>query len=195
MSEKQYHLYAKAFTLACLFKGLIEDACTRVEIAGSILRKRTHCSDIEVVCIPRTGIDMFGDPVYTSNKLDARIDDLLKSGIITNRVKNGSRFKQFQYEDMTIDLFIVLGGPVDESKSTLPREFPAQWGVIFAIRTGSAMFSKFLVTTKNQGGALPSNAKVDRGRLFIEGEFIETPEEMDFFRAIELTYIDPTMRM
>lgn len=36
--------------------------CERIEIAGSIRRKKSEIADIEIVCIPKRESDMFGAP-------------------------------------------------------------------------------------------------------------------------------------
>jgi hypothetical protein len=47
----------------------------------------------------------------------------------------------FPLAEIAIDLFIVLP--------------PAQFGAFFAIRTGTAEFSQWLVTPREKGGAIP----------------------------------------
>ena len=42
----------------------LEDVCDRIEVAGSIRRRRQFVGDIEILCIPKTGgLDLFGADV------------------------------------------------------------------------------------------------------------------------------------
>jgi hypothetical protein len=81
---------------------------------------------------------------------------------------------------INLDLFIVLE--------------PAQWGVIFTIRTGSADFSHNLVKSKSFGGYLPGDCKVHDGGVYKQGELITMPEEKDFLEFVGLGWIEPEKR-
>ncbi len=96
-------------------------------------------------------------------------------------IKDGARFKQYQLQEgIKLDLFIVLP--------------PAEWGVLFTIRTGPPDFSRRIVTQRNKRGLLPSDMSVHDGALWRGDEMIPTPEESDFFQAIGLKWIDPEDR-
>jgi DNA polymerase/3'-5' exonuclease PolX len=164
--------------------------CERTEIAGSIRRGKPDPHDIELVCVPKfaqwavTGQMEFGAqvPVETFNVLDHELDKLAAAGILADRKdKNerrawGERFKRavvyppHSNRSYALDLFSVIE--------------PAQWGVIFSIRTGPADFSHALVTSRLQGGAMPPDMAAKWGGLYHGGQLVETPEEEDFFRAI-----------
>lgn len=157
-------------------KGLVEilrPACMRVEIAGSIRRRKPEVKDIEIVCVPNPIIDCV---LFSENEFD-RILRIIGG----HRIKDGEKYKQIELpEGINLDLFIVTP--------------PAQWGVIFTIRTGDADFSHWLVTHRRQGGALPSFLKVKDGALRNGTIIINTPEEIDFFREIGLDWIEPGKR-
>jgi DNA polymerase/3'-5' exonuclease PolX len=84
-------------------------------------------------------------------------------------------------EGINLDLFIVTR--------------PAQWGVILAIRTGPADFSKWIVTPRKYGGALPSNCHVEGGRVLRQQIPLEMPEERDFLDFLGLGWVEPKDRM
>ena len=140
---------AQAEEYAAEIVGLLAPACSRIEIAGSIRRRRPDVGDIEIVCIPTLipviDQDLFSAPIQGEpvNLLDSRCLKLIGDGTLdlrpdkNGRSANGSRYKRLLYRDFGLDLFIVLP--------------PAQWGVLFTIRTGSAEFSHRLVTDKRQG--------------------------------------------
>jgi DNA polymerase/3'-5' exonuclease PolX len=122
------------------------------------------------------GINFPDEPVQMISALS---DELIWS--IGLPIKNGDRMKQIELpEGIMLDLFIVLP--------------PAQWGVIYAIRTGPADYSHWLVTLRKHGGALPSYMKVHDGGIYEDAELIETPEESDVFKLLQMQYVKPEDR-
>lgn len=171
----------------------LRPACERVEIAGSIRRAESEVGDIDIVCIPSitTERNLFDDPTgqsinHLENLLQTYKDDedftFYNPYDPTERTANGPRQKKlFLPQRIKLELWIVIP--------------PAQWGAIFILRTGPAQFGHWLVTSKQQGGGLPSHLKVKDGALQNGFKIIETPEERDFFNAIDLPYIQPQDRI
>jgi DNA polymerase/3'-5' exonuclease PolX len=181
---------------------LLRSACERIQIAGSIRRERPAIGDIEIVAVARymkpevIGLGLFDPDLEIAradgrleNELTTKLDTLLASHVIRRADPKGGRaaawgpkHKQFGFEGREIDLYIV--------------EPPAQWGVILAIRTGSAWFSKQLVTRKSAGGYLPNHLRVKDGALRSRStdEIIPTAQEGHFFAEIGLDYIRPPLR-
>jgi DNA polymerase/3'-5' exonuclease PolX len=156
---------------------LLQPACERIEIAGSIRRKKTEIGDIEIVCIPLYSFspDLFGDPVQEY----ALTDDVIKAQD-WKTVKNGKKYKQFVLEGgAQLDLFLVT---------------PETWGLQLLIRTGPADFSHRLVTGRRHGGCLPAGWKVKDGRLHGYNGALETTEERDVFAALGMDWIAPEDR-
>lgn len=170
--------YAQALAIAEQVVADISPYCQRIEIAGSLRRKRETIGDIEIVCVPkiRDLTDLFGEDVGLVTELDDVKLYRLGYGI----PKGGDKYKRLELPKINVDLFITM---------------PERWGWIFAIRTGSADFSHWLVSSKQIGGALPSNMRVKDGLLWMGKTVIETPEEVDVFRVIGLTWIPPEQRI
>jgi DNA polymerase/3'-5' exonuclease PolX len=103
----------RAGTIAENCVAILRPFCERIEIAGSIRRRRPIVGDIEIVCIPR-GKEMYGF-VETVNKWYK-----LKGE------PTGKYTRRLLPEGIKLDLFIAN------------RD---NWGLIFAIRTGNAKFS------------------------------------------------------
>ena len=82
--------------------------------------------------------------------------------------------------DVQIDLFIVTP--------------PAQWGVIFLLRTGSDKFSHRFVTHKSFGGCMPAAYRMKDGAIWCKDRLIETPEEKDLFKLFDVRFIPPSER-
>lgn len=164
----------------------------RCEIAGSIRRGKPQVHDVEIVVQPKlvssqSTLDGTDPDNPTTNLLDERMRQLLKEGVInTDRHRDddkqnpfGKRYYRINYvagdTEIPIDVFAVLP--------------PAQWGVIFLLRTGSGEFSHWFV---QQG----YNKKifVRDGHLVKDGDVLDTPEEYDVFKAMGVHYREPKDR-
>jgi len=168
-----------AYEIAIRIKWQLDPYCERVEIAGSIRRNKLEVKDIEIVAKPiiEYGYDLFGNQISWKSKMDDfQFDDLGKI------IKNGNKFKQIElHQGIKLDLFIVLP--------------PAQWGVQMIIRTGPAEFSRWVVTQRYKGGALPDNFYVKDGCAYYwNGRGISMDGENEFFNLLGLEYIEPENR-
>ena len=152
--------------------------CERIEIAGSVRRGRSEPKDLDLVVIPKTTVelDCFDNPIGVRSLFHPEAMELgeLK--------KNGPRHKQIWLpaHEIHVELWIVLP--------------PAQWGVILTLRTGPADFSMWIVTPRHKGGALPSFLKIQDGAVWNGKSALDVPEEQDFFRLLELPFMDPRER-
>jgi DNA polymerase/3'-5' exonuclease PolX len=139
-------------------------ACVRLEIAGSIRRGRPDVADVELVAVPRVTPgrpDLFGAPTTATGELHALATELLAAGVLAHRPdKNGrpafgEKLKRVVFTGaagvLPLDLFAVTP--------------PAQWGVIFTVRTGPGAFSTRLVTARRYGGGMPEGHRVRDGAL------------------------------
>lgn len=166
-------------------------ACDRVEIAGSIRRGAPLVSDIEIVAIPRMDVtsgDLWGTPVEIDMLADL-LDQLRASGALPLRAveihrkdgtveighRDGASYKALEVQGFPVDLFIVHD--------------PAQWGVIYTIRTGPAEWSHRLVTDCQK-----YLRRVDGGYLYRSGKRVPCPEERDFFEGIGQPWVEPAER-
>lgn len=165
--------------------------CERLEIAGSIRRGKPDPHDIELVAIPKIHVqerqvDMFTKEFDEIDILSSVLEGEKANGRVVDRLdKNGRpawgpRFKRLLYRGYPVDVFIVRP--------------PAQWGVIFAIRTGPWDFGRKVVTSRLQGGFMPVGMRVVDGALERGGEAVETPEEEDYFAALDVPCWPPSER-
>lgn len=168
----------------------LKDACEQIVIAGSIRRQRADVGDLEIVCVPLTGIvtgGLFGDESWPVDHLEERIHDMFEDGIIAHRLdKNlrkaaGSRYRRLLYRGVPLDLF----SPSAES-----------FGAILAIRTGPSEYSRHFVTPRSQGGLMPDHLRMQEGslRYRVSGQAIPTPTEESFFAAIGVPMLAPEAR-
>jgi len=170
----------------------LRPGCTRIEVAGSILRQKQEVGDIDIVCMPvLTPVpDLFGDETGESvNELERLIEEEIRDENLQlhiderGRTCNGPRHKKlWMPEEIKVELWIVFP--------------PSQWGVIFAIRTGPAEYSHWFVTSRQQGGGCPSPLQVKDGHVQHRntGVVYKTPEEKDFFELLQIPYQEPNLR-
>lgn len=184
-----------AYTVAAAeaenLRELLGPACERIEIAGSIRRRKPEVKDIELVAIPRVdsvaGTDLWGSAVDV-DRLEERITSLADvvrpraveihraDGTTEYGRRVGRAYQALEFNGMAVDLFVVRP--------------PAEWGVIFAIRTGPGDWNERIVTDckrffrRVQGGQV----------LDIRSQPIPCPEERDFFEAVGQPWRDPWER-
>ena len=169
--------YADALAVAQALEVRLCSACTRTLIAGSLRRRRDEVGDLELVVQPITApiLDMFGEPAGERSLLDDALADL-----VPVREKDGQRYKSFVWEGFPVDLFIAT------------RE---TWGCIATIRTGSADFTKWLVTNRRQGGGCPAHLRFNEGRIWLVDQAMETETEEDLFNVLEQPWVTPEERI
>jgi DNA polymerase/3'-5' exonuclease PolX len=179
--------YSDALRLAEEFRSLISPWCVRTQIVGSLRRKRATVKDIELLVEPRieeVADGMFGDTKRV-NLLRPFMLELKESGIVRDRLGKdgkaafGDRFMRMIWKGVAVDLFVCFP--------------PAQYGVLEIIRTGSAEFSKKLMTPKPHG-FMPLGMRIEDGQLLECGQPVSTPDERAVFEALDLAFIRPENR-
>jgi hypothetical protein len=185
------------FDLAILLMGWLADVVERIEVAGSLRRDKQDLGDVELVMIPKfkEELNIFSEPVGKINLLNQRCDELLSMRLVEKRLNKNDhaiawggdgRYKALLVGGIPVDLFIVLPD--------------RQFGPTMLIRTGPGNANQVLVTTdgvKNAEGnlgILPKGMVWEDGALWQDGSRINTPEEIDVFKAVGLPYIPPHER-
>jgi DNA polymerase/3'-5' exonuclease PolX len=158
--------YEQALEIAEKVKAQLAPHCEKIEIAGSIRRKKPEVKDIEIVAIPKPyDIGLFESGIATVVKQWEKVKGELPCKY-TQRILP---------EGINLDLFFA------------ERE---NWGLIFAMRTGSASYSHNVL-----GSAwVKRGYKSIGGYLYTNGERIAIPEEEDLFRRIGVLYVAPELR-
>ncbi len=112
--------YEDAIIIAERIKSELAPYCERLEIAGSIRRKKPEVKDIEIVAIPKPyEIDMFESNLAIAVNQWEKVKGNLQYG----KCKYTQRILP---DGIKLDLFFAE---------------PGNWGLIYAIRTGSADYS------------------------------------------------------
>lgn len=190
-------MYAEALRIAEYLVEYFRPACKRIEIKGSISRRKAEPKDIEILAIPDmtpppAGRIEFGKPI--PKKYNSRLDALIAEMVDKDKFfvrASGEKYKKILLLQAQIQLDLFLVTP------------PAQWGVQSVIRTGPSNFSHWMVTRKSQRGALPDEYIVSGGAVGyrVSGNkgderngILPMPEEVDFFRLCGLDWIEPIQR-
>jgi DNA polymerase/3'-5' exonuclease PolX len=139
----------------------------RIEVAGSVRRKKPIVKDIELIAIP-----------YPAKLLDLQHALRWAEGWRIKKGHVGGKYIQFErtpYSDQ-LDLFFAT-----------ERNFGCQ----FAIRTGSADFSHKVLAA----GWVKQGYKGVNGTLFnSDNQAVFIPEEIDLFRLIRIPFVPPEKR-
>jgi len=178
----------RAQRIAESLKHDLEPFCHRIEIGGSIRRKKPEVKDIELVCIPKFGdyptgqMSLEGDPLTS-------YENLLFEHIAANRDdkygihKMGDKYAQIEvHHDHATGVRQYI--KVDVFTATQET-----WGYIFMIRTGPAEFSKWVVTELKRKGYVPKD-----GAVWLGGKPIPTRDETDVFHLLQISDIYPEYR-
>lgn len=164
----------QATAIAERVKAELAPHCERIEVAGSIRRRKADAGDIEIVCIPKTydcglfqGADTIVDPQFCA---------LVDRWPAVKGQPTGKYTQRILPDGINLDIFIAR---------------PQNWGLIYAIRTGSADFSHRVLAT----GWARNGFKSVAGMLFSRsGVRIDVREESDLFRFAGVPWVDPEER-
>lgn len=163
-----------ATEIADKIMALLQPYCERIEIAGSIRRKKSEVKDIEIVLIPR---------VRDLPLLKIQIDKWKK-----NKGNFPCLYTQrWLPEGIGLDLFVAT---------------PDNWGLQYAIRTGPANYSHHVLAMgwskkgyHSKGGILYPTSKVYGEDRLDYSKPIYLREEIDVFNFIGLPWREPQNRL
>jgi DNA polymerase/3'-5' exonuclease PolX len=164
--------HADALAMAEDVLNTLKPHCDRILIARSIRRQRPEVKDCELVAIPKhLPGGLFGDLPEVSPGFVAAVNQWPKvlgepTGRYTQRLLS---------DDFKLDLFIADA---------------ENWGLILAMRTGSAMFShEVLANTWVRLGYTSVKGRLTRG-----GQVIPIREETDLLALLKLPWVEPWAR-
>lgn len=147
----------------------------RIEVAGSIRRRKPVIGDIELVCIPTVGLYDLLDKWLASGKI-----------LHTDPKRWGNRYRSFRHLVKVLDEYVQV--------DLFLQPDPSTWGVNMLLRTGSAEFSRKMVTKRSEGGFMPDCYQVRDARVWAGAKLLETPEEEDIFALWGMDYVLPPQR-
>ena len=176
-------------------------SCVQIEIAGSLRRGVDLVGDVELLATPRYRPALFGDG-QDFDVLHERVAELVALGSLAWRdLRTGSMTRPPKTAEKAGRRFY----PLIAAKSGIPVDLfvcrpPATWGVLFAIRTGDADFSRALVTRAIKLGLEVGDGQLWTGpRSTPKGEWLaperfDTPTEAAFFECLRAKWVPPEAR-
>ena len=172
---------AEADRIAAEVVDLLRPYTTRIEVAGSVRRRKPDVGDLEFVAVPAFMEARAG--LFDHERLDT-LSMALDGHAIPRTVLAphprkawGDRYKKMLHvkSGLQVDLFIVRP--------------PACFSVLYLIRTGSADFSRRVVTA-----LLANGMRCSDGRILRDNEVVDCPDEQTFFNLAGMKYLPPEER-
>lgn len=160
--------------------------CERIEIAGSLRRRRPTVGDIEILYVPK--MDARPDGLFGTKQVslaDERIEQALTNGVI---VKRPSKIGIFTWGDKNkLAVHVASGIPVDFFSTSLEA-----WWVSLVVRTGSAETNLSLTTAAQRQGK--SLIAYGEGVRQTDGTVIAARSEQEVFALCGVAYREPWQR-
>jgi len=168
MSKGEKMELARAIEFSEAIAAQLKPHCDRLDVAGSVRRRCPQVGDIEIVCIPKPyDVGLFESGIATVVERWEKVRGDLPKCKYTQRL--------LPYNKIKVDIFFAN---------------PDNYGLILAIRTGSADFSARLVSRLRQNGT-PAEGGYLRN---YKGEIVPTPNEREVFQLAGIGWIEPEKR-
>ena len=186
---------AYALTVAKDLQSALQGVCDRLEIAGSLRRRKDTVGDIELIAIPKVEmrvaepaarqISMFTgmDPIMEAvDLLELKLGSLIEGGILAKRGGYGPKNKFLVHipTSVVVDLFTTS---------------PSHWGMTMFVRTGDAAFVREAMARFIRLG----HAGHAYGGITLHADTsdrveIDCPDEEAVFGVLGVPYISPERR-
>ena len=186
-----------ASDLLLLFKPDAE----RIEVAGSVRRRKPEVGDIELVAIPKwlrkghqpvqatLGGSEVEAPMEEEHEVMHQVRACIRNGILRHAPPD-TRGRKAPFGDRYMKVEDVATGTQIDVFCVVP---PASWGMVFLIRTGSADYTREFVTRLHDKGMRSKDGHLER-QVGEEWKTVDTPEERDVFREAGRPWVPPERR-
>ncbi len=163
---------------------LIEGACVRCEVAGSIRRQAAWVHDVDIVCLPVYDIveeyDLFGHLVKSTAEpvalAEALTDRMRLPGDV---VRSGMRICRFKWDELPVELYLAEPGGEN-------------YHALLQMRTGPTGFNVALINRAKQLGlTYKAGFGIYRGFERVDNW---RKGEQAIFDALQLAYLSPDRR-
>lgn len=158
----------------------IAPACERIQVAGSVRRRRPHCKDIDLVLIPKIEVekDMLGEETARFNKVALFLADYIHNtegaGIMSGTGPDPD-ITRVQLPKCVLDIFFAS---------------QENWASRLLCRTGSAAHNVYLIEKAKSLGLV---WKPQQG-IIRDGQVIPAETEEDIFTMLQMDYLTPEQR-
>ncbi len=149
-------------------------SCDKIKVCGGVRRHKPEPHDVDIVVIPRRDVwkDMFGDVIPSPP-----VPEFIATVNQWTKLKGDPDGKYTQR-------LLKNGVKLEISIAT-----PDNFGALVLIRTGDADFSQMIMKR-----VLKCGLQQKDGFLWNEDKIIPLHEEEDYFKVLNLPYIEPSKR-
>jgi len=176
---------ARAEGVAAEVVEALRPGCERIEVAGSVRRRKAEVKDLEVVYIARmveVRVDLFTTRPGPATEMV--ISRLVAEGFWRfdeDVRRNGWKYKRMVHRasGLVVELF---------------RAVEENWGLQLALRTGPAEFNHVLVSHTWEGGVMSGGMEMRGGFLWKLGIRLASREEEEFFEQLGVPWWEPGER-
>lgn len=160
--------------------------CERIDIAGSVRRKRPQCGDIDIVLLPKPG-----------EEIAVRV----RASANAKRIKDGSDNMIIELRNgVQVDLFFARA-----AENTLLAYVPGNYGMRLLAMTGSKEHNiKLAQLAKSKGLHFHPYKGLMRGGRYVhvmqggseykDGEVFRAEDELEILRELGVGWIEPEVR-
>ena len=174
MSSDGRTAYSRAREIAEGVVDALRPWCDRIEIAGSVRRQRPTVGDVEIVASPKLEPEPLD--LFASVDLPCRgYQEAVSRWQALKGFPTGRYTQRLLPQGIKLDLFHAT---------------PRNWGLIMAIRTGSALWARYVLAQAWVSAGYHSH----QGMLRRDGVEVATREERDLFELIGLPWVEPERR-
>jgi len=149
----------------------VKHLCDRIQVGGSVRRKRPEVNDIDIVLIPQA---------WMWNTIMNR----LKDDVLARVVEAGPELVRLRVPGQNI----VTTQPYVQVD--IYRARPETWGVLLLIRTGSTQHNIMLCSRAQRIGMMLSA----KDGVMKDGKVVASRTEEEIFKALEMDFVEPERR-
>lgn len=166
---------------------VLGSACERLVVAGSLRRGAEEVKDVELVALPRVGVDLFGGRRDDECQLTLALEREVLAKRLRWRTETHDHEVNWKVPRKVWNLVHVPSSVRVDLFAVRP---PAQWGAILAVRTGPAEYSQHLVTICQRRGLRSVEGRLVDGA----GRTVPTTTERGFIEACGEQWREPHER-
>jgi DNA polymerase/3'-5' exonuclease PolX len=188
MSNRPKFPLAKALNVAQELRQALASHCERIEIAGSIRRRKPMVGDIEILFVPKMGTQgsafLFPDE---HSQVDDAVEHLAFVNVLAQRPSKTGLFTWGSQNKLAIH--VASGIPVDLFATTA-----SGWWRSLVIRTGPKELNIRLIQSAKGRGILVHAYREPALENAATGDAIPCNSEREFFEICGVPYLEPWQR-
>lgn len=187
MSDKPKYPLGDAMAVARDMVGLLTPHCLKIEIAGSIRRRKESVSDAELLFVPQFKTVPSKEDMWSSfeeDQVDSALQKMLGDSLAKRPNKNG----QFAWGVKNkLAIHFASGIPIDFFATD-----EESWWNSLVVRTGGKDMNLQLTTSAQRLGR--SLLAYGKGVRMPDGEIVSTHSEEEVFQLCGVEYLIPEER-